>query len=311
MERTDNDSWDLATSVGATATMVAAARAHATAAPDPLIDDPFAAPLVQAVGVDFFTRWASGELDPADVDIEGEPWGLQKMTDLLTARTRYFDEFLLGATASGIRQVVILASGLDARGYRVAWPTDTTVFQIDQPQVVDFLTTTMASLGASPTADLRSVPIDLRDDWPAALQAAGFDSGLPTAWIAEGLLPFLPSEAQDRLLDNITHLSAPGSRLATEVALVDNNTFDESAQSQMNDVTESWREHGFDLEFGDLGYAGERNDVDEYLDARGWRSARTPLRELLAANGLGAFPVGHDGEAVFADNYYCASVKEH
>jgi methyltransferase (TIGR00027 family) len=309
MERTDNDSWDLATSVGATATMVAAARAHATAAPDPLIDDPFAAPLVQAVGVDFFTRWASGELDPADVDIAGAPWGLQKMTDLLTARTRYFDEFLLGATAAGIRQVVILASGLDARGYRVAWPEGTAVFQIDQPKVVEFLTTTLASLGASPTADVRSVPIDLRDDWPAALQAAGFDSGLPTAWIAEGLLPFLPPEAQDRLLDNITGLSATGSRLATEVALVDNDTFDEEAQSRMNDVTERWREHGFDLEFGHLGYAGERNDVAEYLDARGWRSERTPLRRLLADNGLPVPSAGADDEAVFANNYYCTSVR--
>ena len=117
MERTDNDSWDLATSVGATATMVAAARAHATAAADPLISEPYAAPLVKSVGFDFFTRWATGVLDPADVDIADAPWGLQKMTDLLTARTRFFDHFLVDATTSaGIRQVVILASGLDARG---------------------------------------------------------------------------------------------------------------------------------------------------------------------------------------------------
>jgi methyltransferase (TIGR00027 family) len=309
MARTDNDSWDLATSVGATATMVAAARARASAAADPLIDDPFAAPLVQAVGVDFFTRWASGELDPADVDIEGAPWGLQRLTDLLTARTRYFDEFLLGATATGIRQVVILASGLDARGYRVAWPTDTTVFQVDQPQVVEFLATTMAGLGASPTADVRSVPIDLRDDWPAALQAVGFDSGLPTAWIAEGLLPFLPPEAQDRLLDNITDLSVTGSRLATEVALMDSEVADEQVQTWMNEVTDGWRKHGLDMEVGDLGYPGDRNDVGDYLAVRGWLSQKTPLQELLTTNGLPGVTTG-TGEAALPDNYYCASIRQ-
>ena len=74
MPRTDNDTWDLATSVGATATMVAAGRARASIADRPLIEDPFAQPLVQAVGVDFFTRWGAGELDAAEVDIPDHPW---------------------------------------------------------------------------------------------------------------------------------------------------------------------------------------------------------------------------------------------
>ncbi len=217
MERTDNDTWDLATSVGATATMVAAARARATNADDPLIDDRFAEPLVRAVGVDFFSRWATGELDPADVDDLDIAWGIQLMTNLLTARTRYFDAFFLDATAAGIRQAVILASGLDARGYRLSWPPGMTVFEIDQPQVVEFKTATLADLGAESTAELRMVPIDLRQDWPAALRQAGLATERPTAWIAEGLLGFLPPEAQDRLLDSITALSAAGSRLATEV----------------------------------------------------------------------------------------------
>src|SRR5512144_3047796 len=109
-ERTDNDTWDLATSVGATATMVAAGRARATR--DALIEDRFAEPLVRAVGVDFFTRWATGELTAAEVDVPDAPWGMQRMTDLLAARTRYFDKFLTEAVGAGIRQVVILASGL-------------------------------------------------------------------------------------------------------------------------------------------------------------------------------------------------------
>jgi len=178
MARTENDTWDLATSVGATATMVAAGRGRATLAG--LIDDPYAEPLVRAVGVDFFTRWANGELSADEVDIPGHPWGMQPMTDLLAVRTRLIDQFITDATASGIRQAVILASGLDARGYRLSWPAETVVFEIDQRQVTDFKTATLAAAGAEPTVDLRAVPIDLRDDWPAALRQAGFDAHRPT-----------------------------------------------------------------------------------------------------------------------------------
>jgi methyltransferase (TIGR00027 family) len=307
MQRSNNDTWDLATSVGATATMVAAARAVATNTSDPLIDDPFAQPLVKAVGIDFFTRWATGQLDPADVDAPDAPWGLQRMTDLLAARTRYFDEFFRDATAAGIRQAVILASGLDARAYRMPWPAGTTVFEIDQPQVVEFKTATLAGLGAEPTADLRAVPIDLRNDWPTALREAGFDPDRPTAWIAEGLLAFLPPDAQDRLLDNITRLSADGSRLAAEIFV--NPTAADSVQAQyvMDAVTARWRDHGFDIEFSELGYDGERHDVATYLTGHGWQPTRTPLSVLLADNGLPSIPAAL-GQPSFADNYYCTAV---
>jgi methyltransferase (TIGR00027 family) len=307
MERTDNDTWDLATSVGATATMVAAARARATNADDPVIDDPFAEPLVRAVGVDFFTKWATGELDPAAVDDPDAPFGLQRMTDLLAARTRYFDAFFLDATQAGIRQAVILASGLDARAYRLSWPTAMTVFEIDQPEVIEFKTATLADLRAEPTADLRAVSIDLRLDWPAALRQAGFDADRPTAWIAEGLLAFLPPDAQNRLLDNITELSAGGSRLATEIFNFSTDADAAQSKQMMEKVTQRWRDHGFGVELGDLGYDGERSDVAKYLDRRGWHSVRTSLRELFAANGLNAIPQGADQLSI-ADNYYCTSI---
>src|SRR6202171_2630039 len=122
MARTDNDSWDLASGVGATATMVAAARAIATKAENPLIDDRFADPLVRAVGVDFFTPWVTGGFDAADLDDSESAWRLEHMPDAMAVRTRYFDSFFLDATQAGIRQAVILASGLDARAYRLGWP---------------------------------------------------------------------------------------------------------------------------------------------------------------------------------------------
>src|ERR1700727_3490688 len=218
MARTDDDTWDLASSVGATATMVAAARAMASKAEQPLINDPYAEPLVRAVGLDLFTRLATGELNPADLEDDGDgaPAGVQRMTDNMAVRTKFFDEFFLDATNAGINQAVILASGLDARRSRLPWPDGTTVYEIDQPAVIEFKTKTLSDLGADPTADLRAVAVDLRNDWPNALRGAGLDPTQPTAWSAEGLLPFLPPEAQDALLDNITMLSAAGSRLATE-----------------------------------------------------------------------------------------------
>ena len=299
MARTDNDTWDLATSVGATATMVAAGRARATR--DALIEDPFAEPLVRAVGVEFFTRWAAGELDSADVDVPGAPWGMQRMTDMLAARTRYIDAFFAEAGAAGIRQVVILASGLDARAYRLPWAAGTTVFEIDQPEVIEFKTATIAELGAEPTAEVREVPIDLRHDWPTALREAGFDTGRPAAWAAEGLLGFLPPEAQDRLLDQVTELSADGSRLVAEVFL--NSGVNGDA---LNAASQRWRDNGLDIELGELGFPGERNDAATYLQARGWRPVRTPLNQLLADNGL---PLQHSGpDAPFAQNYYCTAV---
>jgi methyltransferase (TIGR00027 family) len=284
MARTDNDTWDLATSVGATATGVAVGRAVASRAASPLINDPFAEPLVRAVGVDFFTRLASGELNPADVD-DDDQFGMARMADMMAIRTRFFDDFFMQATQGGIRQAVILASGLDARAYRLPWPDGTTVYEIDQPAVIEFKSATLSDLGAAPTADWRAVAMDLRHDWPTALRGAGLDPTQPTAWSAEGLMPFLPPEAQDALLDNITSLSAAGSQLATES--VPNATAAVPMMAdRMRQVTERWRDHGFDVEMTDLWYAGERNDVVDYLGSHGWNVSTADAAELAAAHGL-------------------------
>lgn len=308
MPRTDNDSWDLATSVGATATLVAAARAIATKADNPVIEDRFAEPLVRAVGVDFFTQWVTGKLAAADVDDEESMWRLEHMPDAMAARTRFFDAFFQAATLAGIRQAVILASGLDARAYRLAWPADMVVFEIDQPQVIEFKTATLTKLGAAPKAELRTVAIDLRRDWRKALVAAGFDTSRPSAWIAEGLFGYLPPEAQDRLLDNITALSARGSRLACEAVPNLAGQDLEKVREMMRKATAKWREHGFDLEFADLGFEGERNDVAAYLDKLGWRSVGTQMTQLLADSGLPAIPQANDSISVVDTIYYSSEL---
>ncbi|HEY0225724.1 MAG TPA: class I SAM-dependent methyltransferase [Mycobacterium sp.] len=307
MARTDNDTWDLSNSVGATATGVAVGRALASRGPNPVISDPFAEPLVRAVGVNFFTRLASGELDPAHVDDNGD-FGMQRMGAMMGVRTRFFDEFFLAAADAGIRQAVILASGLDARAYRLPWPAGTTVFEIDQAKVIEFKTSTLAELGAAPTADRRAVPVDLRHDWPAALRAAGYDPAKPTAWSAEGLLPFLPPDAQDRLLDNISELSPAGSQLATENVAGAGDAVQTMAD-RMREVTDQWRDHGFDIEMTDLWYAGDRNDVVDYLDSRGWATSATGVAELAGAYGLSLPAAAADRAATLASRQYVIATR--
>ncbi|WP_319435411.1 class I SAM-dependent methyltransferase [Mycobacterium sp. RTGN5] len=278
MARTEGDTWDLASGVGATATAVAASRALAHRAT--LIDDPWAEPLVKAVGMEMFLQILDGHgtADHSESD-------LQRMAQGMAVRTRYFDDFLIDATAAGIRQAVILASGLDTRSYRLAWPVGTTVFEIDQPGVIDFKAATLRGLGATPTAGLHTIGIDLRDDWPAALRANGFDPSQPTAWIAEGLLIYLPPEAQDRLFDHITALSPGGSRLATEF-MPSMVAFTGDTDDADQDGEERWRKLGFHDDLADLVFHGERSHVIDYLGGIGWHVTGELVQELFEANGF-------------------------
>lgn len=282
MARTEGDTWDLANSVGATATMVAAARAAATRSPRPVITDEYAEPLVRAVGLDVFTKLAGGELDSDDLE---KGVGFPRMVDTFAARARFYDDYFAAAGKAGVRQVVIVASGLDARAYRLAWPAGTTVYEIDQPEVIAFKAATLAEIGAAPTAELRTIGIDLRDDWPAALQEAGFDPAAPTAWLAEGvLIGFLPPEAEVRLLDAITPLSAGGSRFAADFGTLNDGSAE--SQQQARRTAEGWQRQGLDLDVAGLTYPGEHTDVAAHLRADGWEATRFELDDLFAAAGL-------------------------
>jgi len=298
MARTEGDSWDLASSVGSTATMVAAQRALSSR--EGLIDDPFAEPLVRAVGLDFFIRALDGEIELEDVDPE---FNMRRAAEGMAVRTRWFDKLFTDAAAAGVRQAVILAAGLDARAYRLPWPDGTTVYELDQPAVIEFKTETLAGLSAKPKADRRAVAIDLRYDWPKALLDNGFDATQPTAWIAEGLLIYLPPEAQDLLFDRINELSAPGSRVATE-HIPDVTMFSDERSQR---ITERLKKYGHDIEMSDLIFHGERSHVIEYLTAHGWDVTSQTMRDAYAANGF-MFP---ENETIgfFSNLSYVSAVK--
>lgn len=298
MARTDNDTWDLASSVGSTATMVAAQRVLSHR--EGLIDDPYAEPLVRAVGLDFFVRALDGEISLDAIDPR---FNTRRAAEGMAVRTRHFDRLFTDAAAAGVRQAVILAAGLDARAYRLGWPTGTTVFELDQPEVIAFKSDNLAALGAEPSADRHVVAIDLRDDWPKALRDNGFDPSQPTAWIAEGLLIYLPPEAQDLLFDRIDDLSAPGSRVATE-HIPDVSMF---SDERSREIAEKLQAYGQNIEMGELIYHGERNDVVDYLTDRGWDVTTQKMPDAYAANG---FTFDEDSTiGLFSDMSYLSAIK--
>lgn len=207
--RSDDDSWDITTSVGSTALFVAAARALEAQKPEPLAIDPFAEVFCRAVG----GPWAAVLDGAGDHPLHTEDFGAHFVT-YQGARTRFFDDYFRRAAEAGVRQIVLLAAGLDSRAYRLDWPAGTTVFELDQPRVLEFKRQVLADRGAASTR--REVAVDLREDWPQALRDSGFRDAEPSAWIAEGLLIYLPAVAQQQLFTGIDALSCPGSRLALE-----------------------------------------------------------------------------------------------
>ncbi|WP_163755211.1 SAM-dependent methyltransferase [Mycobacterium botniense] len=295
--RTDNDSWDIATSVGATAVMVALARAAETASDAPLIRDQFAELLVSTPELEKVRAqvmgWWSASADDDDVAMDA-----QQMISYQAVRTHFFDAYFTDAAAAGIRQHVILAAGLDSRAYRLAWPEGCVVYEIDLPKVLEYKAETLARHGIAPATTRRAVPVDLRHDWPKALRDAGFDAGSPTAWLAEGLLPFLPAAAQEAMFVAIDDLSPAGSRVAVEVFGVDPEQRKE-AEKRWARLREAREKRGEDVEFDpfELWYHDEdRPDCAEWFSRHGWATRTVDSREESAR--LGRAPATDDRRPV-------------
>jgi methyltransferase (TIGR00027 family) len=261
MARTDGDSWDITESVGATALGVAMARAAESDCGCPLFTDHYARLFVDAAVA---RGW-----DSSDVTRQ-----LPLVQGYAAARTKWFDEYFIAAGANGIDQAVILAAGLDARVWRLPWVSSSVVYEIDQPRVLAFKAETLDAHNARPTVGYRAVPIDLRADWPTALQEAGFDPSAPTAWSAEGLLPYLPAAGQDLLFDRIQGLSATGSRIAAEV--LNPNAFD-------SDYLDRGREFVGDdgLDIPELLFSEERADLQQWLTGHDWAVTAIQALDLM------------------------------
>ncbi|MDT5104881.1 MAG: hypothetical protein QOI25_2394 [Mycobacterium sp.] len=277
MTRTDDDSWDITESVGATALGVAYARASEGAAACPLFRDPYAQLFVDAA-------IAKGWRPPSGAMAER----IKYVSPYAASRTKWFDDFFTTAGANGIEQAVILAAGLDARAWRLPWISGSTVFEIDQPQVLHFKAETLRANGARPATRYVAVPVDLRQDWPKALREAGFDADAPTAWSAEGLLPYLPNAAQDHLFERVDELSASHSRFAIEAFGPDFFAPEYLAQrrEQIRRMkVEAGEADGDAPDVADLWFIEDRTDVADWLSRHGWEVSSIPARDLMERYG--------------------------
>lgn len=274
MARTDDDSWDITESVGATALGVAMARAHETASDTPLFTDPYAQMFLDAAA-------ARGWRPPTGAMAQR----IRAIGNYAASRTKWFDEFFLAAGAAGIRQSVILAAGLDARAWRLPWIHESVVFEIDQPQVLQFKEEVLAARGAVPKARHVAVPVDLRQDWPKALRDTGFDATQPTAWSVEGLLPYLPAEAQNLLFERITELSARDSRIAVEAFSAGFFSEDHLARRREHIAKMRAEAAGAGDDMPDpeqLWFIEDRPHVPDWLSEHCWEVAALPSDDLMA-----------------------------
>ncbi len=297
--RSDGDSWDITTSVGSTALFVATARALEARKPEPLAVDQYAELFCRAAGGDW-QALVEGNLP--DHQLLSSDFG-EHFVNFQGARTRYFDDYFRSVAEAGVRQVVILAAGLDSRAYRLSWPDGTTIFELDQPQVLAYKSYVLSQRGIRAGAERREIAVDLREDWPAALRNSGFDPARPSAWIAEGVLIYLPADAQDQLFTGIDSLAAPGSYVAVEDgAPMPAEAFEAAVQAEVAAGDDS-------RIFYRLVYNERCAPADQWFGERGWNAVATPLADYLRE--LGRPVPGPDTEAgpMIARNVLVRAVK--
>ncbi len=257
--------------VALTALMVAAARAREHERPDRLFSDPYAAALAGEQGAGLLA-----DVEKASGDIRSSP----------PIRVRFFDDFLLAAVSSaGLRQVVLLAAGMDTRAFRLLWPAGTEVYELDRPDVLASKDVTLESMGAVAHCTRHRLDVDLARPWGQALQDAGFDRHTPSIWLADGLLPYLDDAAVRHVVSQAAQLAAPGSVWGVNLV---------SAAFLVHPATRSLRDV-----FARLGAPWQwgTDEPEAFFAQPGWR-ATVPLPGEEGANfGRWPWPVTRDPDA--------------
>nr|WP_206327710.1 class I SAM-dependent methyltransferase [Streptomyces sp. S3(2020)] len=248
--------------VWATAVGVARVRALETGRENALFQDPLAQAFAAAGGL-----WPSSP-PPGD---EAARRRRLAVSFSIVIRTRFLDDLLQEASASGIRQVVLLGAGMDSRAFRMDWPEGTRLFEVDTAAPLDFKASVLRQEQAVARCERITVTVDLREDWPAALAAAGHDPAVPTAWIAEGLLIYLPQDAVELLLARISTQSAPGSRLGLTLG--------------SRGVIERFGADAVPGSAASMWVSEMPDDPVSWLAGHGWQADSHTLRERAAAYG--------------------------
>lgn len=248
--------------VWATAVGVARVRALETGREDALFRDPLAQAFATAGGL-----WPSSP-PPGDEAARRRRMGVAFS---IVIRTRFLDDLLLQACASGVRQVVLLGAGMDSRAFRLDWPQGTRLFEVDTAVPLDFKASVLRQERAVARCERITVTVDLREDWPAALAAAGHDPAVATVWIAEGLLIYLPQDAVELLLARISAQSAPGSWMGLTLG--------------SRGVIERFGADAVPGSAASMWVSEMPDDPVGWLAGHGWEADSHTLRECAAAYG--------------------------
>jgi methyltransferase (TIGR00027 family) len=253
---------ELPPGIGETAVGAAMMRARETSRRDGLFTDPYAQAFVSAVPP-IFESGPTVDDDPALAELE------TAFEQAVVIRTRFFDDFATASASGGCQQIVLVGAGLDTRAFRLDWPVGLRLYELDLPEVLAFKQAVLAGHQAEPRCNRVTVGVDLQGDWPTTLVTAGFDQGLRSAWIAEGVVPYLPADRAERLLDAIGRLSFPGSRLAMDQPNLrgDSLLATASAMPSMDQITSMWK-------------GGLVEDAASWLATRGWQPEAIQVAEL-------------------------------
>jgi methyltransferase (TIGR00027 family) len=267
--------------LAATACWTAAVRARESRREDRLFHDPWAEAL-------------AGE--------EGASWVLQRPEDSIVTialRTRYFDDFLEQITSlDEIRQVVLLAAGYDTRAFRLNWPAGVCVFEMDQPSIMDYKEAVLQSLGAAALCERRVIRKDLTDRWKEALVKAGFDPTKPSCFLLEGILFYLSNETTMEIIDSVTLLSVPGTRLGFDVM---------NGAMLTSPYTKAWVE--MQAQSG-APWIGIMDDPESFLSSRGWTATLTQAGQPGANHGRWKLPVFPTKAPNIPHNWWVTAVRK-
>lgn len=266
--------------LGSTARWTAGVRARESMREDRLFNDPWAAALAGQEGAEWVEH-RSGDN------------GLS-----ITLRTRFFDDFLQRVTDQhALRQVVLLAAGLDTRAFRLNWPNQTRLFELDQPHVLRYKEQILTAASAQPTCERKTIEVDLTGPWQETLLKNGFDAQQPAAWLLEGFLFYLPFESITHILDEVTHLAAPASWIGFDII---NSTM----------LTSPWTRQWVEtLANSGTPWIGTMDDPEAFLAMRGWQATLFQLGEAEANYGRWPYPAMPHTIANMPRNWFVIAQK--
>lgn len=266
-----------------TAYWTAAARAKESEREDRLFNDPWASLLAGQVGAEWIAQRAGNVFSTAPMII----------------RTHYFDTFLERAVLqNAIRQVVILAAGLDTRAFRLNWPDGTRLYELDQPSILQYKAQALQSTGAKLACERIQIELDLTQPWKESLTRSGFDPQRPSVWLLEGFLFYLPNEDIIHILDTVTSLAAKGSWLGFDIV---------NSLTLTSPITRQWIE--MQARSG-APWIGAMDDPESFLAERGWRATMTQSGAEDANYGRWTLPVIPVKMAGMPHNWYVTAYKE-